>query len=83
VCVYFLFHDLVDSGAWPSHDRKVVSTMSAVVVFCVAFLVAAVNAVDEDVRPSDEPSECMCKFPKHHAPDAELFNDIRPLCGRR
>lgn len=57
--------------------------MSAFIVFCVAFLAALVNAVDEDVRPSAEPLECLCKFPKHHTPDEELLNDIRPLCGKR
>jgi len=59
--------------------------MSAVVVFCVAFLAALVNAADKepDVRPSAEPSECLCKFPKHHTPDAELLIDIKPLCGKR
>jgi len=53
-----------------------------VAVFCVTFL-ALVNAIDEDVRPSDEPSECKCKFPKHHTPSSELLSDIRPLCGKR
>ena len=61
------------------------TTMSPVVIVCVAFLVAVVNAADkdQDVRPSAEPSECLCKFPKHHTPDEELLNDIRPLCGKR
>lgn len=57
--------------------------MSAALVFCVAFVAALVNAVDKDVRPSAEPSECLCKFPKHHTPDEELLDDIRPLCGKR
>jgi len=55
-----------------------------VLVVCTAVLATLVNADnDTDVRPSAEPSECHCKFPKHHAPDTELLNDIRPLCGRR
>jgi len=78
-----LFDDIIYIGDWPSHDCKVINTMSAFVVFCVAFLAALVNAVDEDVRPSAEPSECLCKFPKHQTPDKELLNDIRPLCGKR
>jgi len=53
------------------------------VVFCVAFL-AVVNAVnEEEVRPSDEPSECKCKFPKHNTPDSKMLEEIRPLCGKR
>jgi len=61
--------------------QKSTSTV-VVVAFYITFL-ALVNAIDEDVRPSDEPSECMCKFPKHNTPESALLNDIRPLCGRR
>ena len=53
------------------------------VIFCITFLVLVNAMIDDDVRPSGEPTECKCKFPKHHTPDNELLNDIRPLCGRR
>jgi len=58
-------------------------TMKAVMIFSVACFATLVHAIDEDVRPSAEPSECLCKFPQHYAPDQELFNDIRSLCGKR
>jgi len=57
--------------------------MKAVMIFSVACFATLVHAIDEDVRPSAEPSECLCKFPQHYAPDQELFNDIRSLCGKR
>jgi len=56
--------------------------LTIVVLVCVSFLSLEV-ASDDGMRPADEPSECMCKFPKHHQPDPELLNDIRPLCGKR
>jgi len=62
-----------------STTRKSTILVLLVYVSCLA----VVFAIDDDVRPSDEPSECKCKFPKHHQPDKELLNDIRPLCGKR
>jgi len=68
------------------HMTGMLSTQKSsvtIVVLVYISLLALVFANEDEVRPSDEPSECKCKFPKHHQPDSELLNDIRPLCGKR
>jgi len=88
LCVLCTFCFVIQSTLTSVHHMTMFmsqkSGMTVVAVILYPTIAALVNAAnDADVRPSDEPSECLCKFPKHNQPNRELLKDLEPLCGKR
>ena len=66
------------------HHAMIGSLWSAFIItlFLKHVTSTALATTPDYVRPSNEPSKCECKFPKHTYPDS-FMEKIEPLCGKR